>query len=47
MYICYLDESGNVERKGTTPYFVLSGGDTQDPSAAPQTGALRSATFAL
>lgn len=25
MYICYLDESGNVERKGTTPYFVLLG----------------------
>jgi hypothetical protein len=25
VYICYLDESGNVERKGTTPYFVLLG----------------------
>ena len=25
MYICYLDESGNVEREGTTPYFVLLG----------------------
>lgn len=25
MYICYLDESGNVERTGTTPYFVLLG----------------------
>jgi len=25
MYICYLDESGNVERRGTTPYFVLLG----------------------
>lgn len=25
MYICYLDESGTVERRGTTPYFVLLG----------------------
>lgn len=25
MYICYLDESGNVERAKTTPYFVLLG----------------------
>lgn len=25
MYICYLDESGNTARAGTTPYFVLLG----------------------
>jgi len=25
VYICYLDESGNVARVGTTPYFILLG----------------------